>query len=294
MAEKEKAEKTLQNNNASQKEEADEAVQHNNVSQKKTGPVRIAQLELKTEFYKETVQNYKESINHMKWFIGIALVFIIYIAIVKSIDIYNWEKKADKTISTIDSKVENSLTEIGIKGDATVKYISQNAKLYLDLTVCWHKLSEARQKGDKRTMKKMYGEINKLAELIEKREKNKEIDLEETTFIDTFQVQEASITSHYTPMTLISIDLYEEEHYEQDLIDAEEAADKGIEKGEENAYYSKAITCAHRNNEDECRKYLQVAKRIGELPKDAADEPAFDNMRDKEWFKDIWDDDSGK
>jgi len=290
------------------KEKEDKNLRNNNVSQKKTGPVRIATTE---QLYEKVIQSYKETIDHMRWciglsvkigltFISIALAFIIYIGIVKSVDIHYWEKKADTTISTIDNKVENSLTEIEEKGNETIKHVSMKAKVYLDRLFLWYLAKKAEEEGDDKTAIKHYEEINKLAEKEKDDETVDEIPLE-PTYAEPFPMQTFSMTAHI-PAGHAYFRLSEKEQDEQRkrqlLISAEENLELGIKKREGyDAFYDLARISALENNENECRRRLEEGGRKGALPtrKIAEADPVFYSMRDEDWFKNIpWADDSGK
>lgn len=53
--------------------------------------------------------------------------------------------------------------------------------------------------------------------------------------------------------------------------------------------YNLARVYAFQNNEEECRKWLELGGREGTLPQNkyADNNPYFDSMREKEWFKEI-------
>ena len=236
----------------------------------------------------------------MKWFISLAitmglafvsigLVFIIYIGVVKTVEIHNWEKKADNTISTIDGKVKDSLTKIEQKGEATIKAISKKAKYYLDLTYYWHSASKALEEGDLITAKKCYKAINQRSET----EKSMESDYkDETIASNVFQVTVAS-TSARIPSGSLDFKLAKIEQDEQEkkqlLTSAKENLEMGMKKGEGYAHYELAGIYAYENNEYECRKQLKEGEQKGVLParKCAETDSDFANMHDKKWFKEI-------
>lgn len=284
MAEKEKEDKTSQNNNAPQKD---------------FGTARDTTQE---QMYEKVINSYKETIVHMKWFINLAIMiglafvsiglfFIIYIGVVKTIEINKWEKKADATISTIDTKVNTALKNIEDKGNEKIDYMTRKAKLYLDIVTYWNEAGNALQKGDRETADKFFDKINELGE----KERDGETDEDSfklIPFYDLFKIRAASMTANIPK----GDNLFEMSKKEQDeqkkkqlLENVEKAYLKEENRKPGSASYKLACINAYMNNEDECRKWLKKGERGKTLPtkKYAEQDEDLKSVREKDWFKEI-------
>lgn len=267
MVEKEKADKNLQNNNASQNEKKEETSQNNNESQQNKEAVRIAKLELKTELYKEVIQNYEKTCSRFKWFVGTVItmfiamivIFIGYFGIWKEIDFRKIEKEASDKVTTLNEMIEKGykdVNEMREEGYKNMNKMLKEAKVYLDLVYCWHGVSKARKEGDLEAVIKFYDEINILVEEIKGDEAADAKGGDDTKFTDLFPVSAGSITTQHIPIGLACIELSEKEQDEQNK-------QQLIKRAKEN---------------------IEMGIKKGEATKS---DPALDSIRDEQWFKDI-------
>lgn len=215
--------------------------------------LRLAKAELQAEFYREALECYRREMDNYKWVINIALMSMGIVVAIGGVAItyINWKQQQESKLSADRSTLsaDRSTRERGI-------------------TELWSEAGQFYSVGDYEKAASIWQEIY---------EKYKP---ESRPFFNNWGS---------TLLNLAKQKSESDPEREKLLKEATEKYKKAEEFTKGIAAYNLASIYALLNDEEECKKWLQICQQTGTLPtrKHAEGDKDLESVRDKEWFKQI-------